>query len=347
MKVVKLISFLLCLLYSISTWASSMPSVDLYRSSQISADYISKHYQKELRAMGAILRSNESFTSYKNNLKLEALTKNLKVKIAKLGEFAYLNISPVFYPSDRSVHISIDVVDKKDSERLAYFLPNPSGSFSDPEGLLQTFAEYQTVENEILVKDKNFKLPKTCPAFHCFMGFEDQRLQKYAPIFNSLVPQNKDKLMAILKEDKNPKKRAIAVFLLAHIQDGEELIKAILPSIYDSDGAVRNNTMRVLAQAVTLVKPKNFPIQDILQAIDFPTEPDRNKALYVISALAAQPQYAAYIRQHAAQIILTQLKMLQPNLSGSAHVILIEISGKYYGQRDYAAWEKWLKANQA
>ena len=56
------------------------------------------------------------------------------------------------------------------------------------------------------------------------------------------------KLASIIKSDMSAQKRASAAYLLAHIEDGRKLVKALLPAVYDPEAKVRNNAMRVLSQ---------------------------------------------------------------------------------------------------
>ncbi len=156
------------------------------------------------------------------------------------------------------------------------------------------------------------------------------------------MPKNQEQIIDILRNDKDENKRAAATLLLAHIKDGQELVKILIPSMYDSSSGVRNNVMRVLGATLAKVKVNDFPIDKAIAALDFPDETDRNKALYILLSLANQPNYARYIRTHAAKLLIDHLKMFQPNLHGNSYAVLTRISGQEYGERDYKAWQDWL-----
>ena len=44
--------------------------------------------------------------------------------------------------------------------------------------------------------------------------------------------------------------------------------------------------------------------------------------------------------------LLAMLRLQQPNNHDFAYLILKAISGQSYGERDYSAWEAWLRAQQ-
>jgi hypothetical protein len=107
--------------------------------------------------------------------------------------------------------------------------------------------------------------------------------------------------------------------------------------------------MRVIGGTLDKTKIDDFPVHDILQALDFPDTTDRNKALYILYSLSKSKQsdsYRSTIAHHASHRLVDLLRLQQPNLHDMAYVLLKQISGKEYGERDYAAWENWLNAVQ-
>jgi hypothetical protein len=99
--------------------------------------------------------------------------------------------------------------------------------------------------------------------------------------------------------------------------------------------------MRVLMQMAQTHPELEFPVRDLVAAFDFPSSSDRNKAGYTLAALAAQPRYRDAIRTGAVPIALRVLRLAQPNNHDPAYEILMQVSGETFGERDYAAWERW------
>jgi HEAT repeat protein len=134
--------------------------------------------------------------------------------------------------------------------------------------------------------------------------------------------------------------RANALFVLAHTNDARRLLPVLANAIYDPASVVRNNAMRVLMQMAQTHPELEFPVRDLVAAFDFPASSDRNKAGYTLAALAGQPRYRAAIRE-AVPVALRVLRSEKPNNHDPAYQILTQISGETFGERDYAAWERW------
>lgn len=247
---------------------------------------------------------------------------------------------------DPIIHFTVDVIDRDDKDRVIQFLPVPGRHIPDPENLIKNWQDYHKLGFAIFYSKKNVPGYKTCPANHCLFGFEDKRFQKYGLLFNELVPKHKNELVQVLRNDQDPQKREAAAYLLAHIKDAKELVHILTPSVYDSNGDVRNSVLRVIGATIEKNKKIEFSLDTILKALDFPTSMDRNKALYILQSLADKPKYVKYIREHALDLLISDLKLLAPNVHGEAYTILKKISGKKFADNDYASWEKWANSQR-
>ena len=340
--------YLVLILFSVANAKVPDPIVlDVYRSNQITAEQIKKEYGKQLRGMIQLYLTPESMSSEENNKKMLKLSESILTGIRKKGDFVLINFSAIKYSGSKVPHFSIEVVDKKDKDRLSHFIKNPEKNVADPDRLIQTWQEYEKIGFKIDYTEKTHPNLKSCPAFHCVFGFEHPLLKKYAAIFNTLVPKDKIQIIEVLQNDKDPRKRQAAAYLLGHLKDGNEIIKILTPFMFDSDNIVRNNAMRVIAETLTKVKNPDFPIDKAIVVLDFPSTTDRNKALYIISSLISQPRYAKYIIDHAGPQLIDVLKLSQENVHGFAYEILRTVSGKKFGERDYKSWENWLKQNKS
>jgi hypothetical protein len=186
-------------------------------------------------------------------------------------------------------------------------------------------------------------LSKTCPAWHCTHGFENSKLAPFLEKFNKLVPPNENKLARILKEDSRPQYRGNAAFLLAHIKNGRAVANYVLGSVGDPSEMVRNNAVRVLGEIAMKHTEIDIPVEPILKVLNFPATTDRNKAGYVLSSLSQKPMNMKPIIQSGGFILFEMLKLKQPNNHDPAYLILKNVSGQNFGERDYHAWENWLK----
>ena len=99
--------------------------------------------------------------------------------------------------------------------------------------------------------------------------------------------------------------------------------------------------MRVLMFLAQRRADVDFPIRDLIAALDFPSSADRNKAAYTVSALADQARYRGVIRAEAVPLALRLLRLEKPNNHDPAYEILTKVSGETLGDRAYAAWERW------
>ncbi len=339
-----LLLLIMLILFSANASAASAPLIiDLYKTNQITLDQILKKHKKHFQKIADIISSSQEINSDKNQKTLLKTTEKIISNIKKMGDFYYVNLSPVIYPNNKTVYITIDIVDQNDEKRKIKFLDQPQKTIPDPDHLISTWDEYQKIGFDLYIKNKIPSQVKSCPAYHCTFGFNDSALKKYQTLFATFVPKNKLQLVQILKSDKDENKRATAAFLLAHLKNGEEIIKILTPSIYDPSNGVRNNVMRVLAETFSKVNNPHFKIKYAIAALSFPAASDRNKALYMISELVDHARYANYVHLRAKNELLEELKLSQLNVHGLAYEILKKISGKDFGDRDYLSWEQWLK----
>ncbi len=320
-------------------------NIDIYRTNQISLEKLKGQVGNQLKEISDIIALSEDLNSNVKGEMAKKLMEDVISKIQAMGEFSFVRVSPVLYPNDKVVYFTVDVVDKKDASRLSHFLPKPNKDIKDASQLIQKWQDYEDVGFSFVWKEKKFLEYKRCPAHHCIFGFDHPDLKKYKDIFNISVPKHKHTLITILRQDKDPQRRASAAYLLAHLKEGGEVINALSPSIFDIDGNVRNNVMRVLGAIAANEPDKHdqFSIEKIVTALDFPIETDRNKALYIMESLVENPKHADYVRKHAAFMLIDHLKLAQPNLHVPSFNILKKISKKNFSRHHYKQWTRWAE----
>lgn len=314
----------------------SVRGIDLFGTTRISIGQIKQRFGNDIeRLVQAIaVHDDRAFID---------LYSKVTLGIQAMGDFAYAELSPVMY-SDREnyCYVTIDVVEKRDQERRLTFLPPPRKQFSDPDGLLAGWRQYEETARALVASGEVKTDRVRCPALHCIWGFDHPDLKKYEEVFQDMVPRNKEILMAILREDEKETHRAHAVFLLAHISDADELVQAILPSIKDSSSRVRNNVMRVLSQIAGQRRDVTIPVDSLLDALDFPSTSERSKALATLDELATREKNKGPLIRKGGPRLIQILKLLQPNNHDYAYGILKKISGNDFGERNYKAWGKWF-----
>ena len=84
-----------------------------------------------------------------------------------------------------------------------------------------------------------------------------------------------------------------------------------------------------------------YPIEALDAALDFPSESDRNKAAYTVRWAAEYEPHRAAIAASTLPDLLRLLQSERPNIHEPAYEALKILSGRDYGDRDYAAWDAW------
>ena len=180
-----------------------------------------------------------------------------------------------------------------------------------------------------------------CPVLHCIAPFDLPELAPYLPRFDDGARRYEEELYAVAANSADASERATALFVLAHTNDAQRLAPVLGRAIYDPNGGVRNNAMRVLIFLAQRRADVDFPLHDLIAALDFPSSADRNKAAYTVAALAGQAKYRDTIRAEAVPAALRLLRLEKPNNHDPAYEILMQVSGETFGDRDYEAWERW------
>lgn len=319
-------------------------TLDVYRSSQLSAVEIDKQYGKELTALANDFLKPQTANELAFPMMKEFLTK-VVTPLMQSGKYAYIGFTPVTYPGSDVIGFSFDVVDKDQAQRLQGFQAKPTGNFPDPANLIASWQKYEKLGFESFFRTRKQAKFTNCPAFHCIYGFEEPMFAPFGKQFNRDVPQYKTQLINILRHDKNDERRSAAAYLLAHLKNGNDVISALMPSMRDSSSQVRNSVMRVLGSTILKVEHPDINLNDVIAALDYPATTDRNKALYMLTSLTLNPKYAAELKIHGCKAVMQQFALSQPNLHDTAYVILTSISNQDYPANNYAAWESWVQQN--
>jgi hypothetical protein len=249
-----------------------------------------------------------------------------------------------FEPSDLAIHITLDVVEKADVQRRMPFRGAPVGIFSDPDGLLAAWREYEEVALNLVEAGEVNPDTEKCPAVHCPFGHSHKNLKRFEKVFSEGVKKNEKALIDVLNQSRSMDDRASAAYLLAYLNDAEKVATLMVPAVKDPEPLVRNNALRVLGDIAEKNKEVILPIKPLLEALDFPRASDRSKAVFAVMMMSSgSQQVREEILKNSIPVLLTLLKGNQPDQRDFSHNILRKVSGKEFPASDYLAWNNWFQ----
>jgi hypothetical protein len=331
--------------------APPVRSIEIYGSSVVDSAAVRAEFGPDiLRFVELGWQAGFNGSVPENAAELEAQMMAIDAKIRSALEsrvpLAYYNFGVgLDFGPPQQVEVSIDVVEKVDEARRMPFRAAPTQELDDPGGLLALWAEYQEKMNALALAGAPMLVDESnCPVLHCVAPFDLPELASYLPRFNDGSREHEDELYAVAANSADASERSMALFVLAHTNDAQRLTPVLGRAIYDANSGVRNNAMRVLMFLAESGADVDFPVRDLIAALDFPNSSDRNKAGYTVAALAEQPKYRDTIRAEAVPAALRLLRVEKFNNHEPAYQILTRISGESFGERDYAAWERWAES---
>jgi hypothetical protein len=285
--------------------------VDVFGSSQVTRDQVLAAAGADLAALvTATENRDDSFGEH-----YEAAT----AAIAKLGDFAYVEISPITYYKPPAVYLTVDLVDAADAKTRMTFADAPTGDVPDPDGLLAAWSAYE--QKAFAVMRTGTASDAGCPVWHCMII--DPSLATDLDDFAKRVPAHEAELAKILREDKDEDERAYAAFLLAHLADGQRVVELLMPAFRDPSHLVRNNAMRVVALIARDHAELDIPLEPVLTALRFPGNTDRNKAGAILAGIVEHdPSRAKAIVAEVGDVLREMAASRQPNNRNFAVEIL-------------------------
>ncbi|HLL21047.1 MAG TPA: hypothetical protein VK427_02900, partial [Kofleriaceae bacterium] len=300
------------------TFGPAQVVIDMFGTEQITLEHLLAVHGAELRTFAeALMRGDHAID-----------TEALLDKLYALGKFA--DVTPALVPMNESgvttYYLTIDFVDHDDAPARMPFLPEPSGTYRDPEGLLADWRRY-----ELMALASPETRRASCPAFHCLGGDRQPGAATLTAKFAARVPAHVEELATILRDDRRALHRAAAASLLAYAKDGPALVKRLVAAFRDGEAFVRNSAMRVVADIALYHHDVEVPVEPVLEALRYPATLDRNKAAAILDGLLSRPNGARLRRTvavRAGATLLAMLRLQQPNNHRYAYRILKAISGQ-------------------
>ncbi len=262
-------------------------------------------------------------------------------KIKVLGNFPYVNVSPILY-GNGDVYITIDLVDADDIYRLKAIrnLKKSNSTVVVPHDLIDKWHLYEEKGANSLLKNHG-REPQHCRSQHC-MFINDKTMECLEEEFIRFVPRYKTAIIKALQQDADPRRREAAAYLLAYLKQPHSVAECLIPAMTDPSPYVRNAATRVLGSLFRHYNPRALPWDTLNAMLDFPDLTDRNKALRVVLSLTKYPENIAVIKSMMSRQLVRLLRARQPNIHDLAYSILRIISKNKFADRDYASWKTWV-----
>lgn len=311
---------------------------------------IEKH--KELR----LFSENLDTTTAK---KLDQLLKQKKALIAQIKnkyDLEFVDIQTIQYPNNEDLYSTIEVVQKKDTNRIKLmqkqeYLDNSTLAKSSTKSKVQGESTQQFASTAELEKKSNDKKSNSndsidkmiefqllamrlifeqkieikndvCPVYHCIAPFNLPQLSSYLTTFNHAAKYEKEQIINALNNDKNQQRRAAAAFLVGHFSDPKEIVRVLTPKLDDNSYLVRNNAMRVIGSTIAKSNLTDIDAKPFISQLDTPSTVVRNKALYVLSTLSMSKNGKKQLQQFGKDKLLNIAHLKQPNNHDIAKIIL-------------------------
>jgi hypothetical protein len=276
--------------------------------------------------------STAEFERQRTALEQELNTKN---------EFSYIKIH-LFKSYSNKVDFIIDFVEHQDSAKRMAFRELNTKEYKDPDGLIEKWIDYAELSGNLFEAGEINDM--SCPVVHCTWAFNHKELRPFLSYFESYVPKNSKVLEEVVVQSSSPQFREAAAYLLAHAKiDNQRLVKILEPTVTDPSSLVRNAGLRILYYAVKEDNTLQIPLDKVIQALDFPSFTDRNKALVILRSLPR----SAFSKEQLKEFLPILLEILEKKDGHNyknAHTVLKSISGEQFSETETHKWREWVNA---
>lgn len=325
---------------------ATLKAVDLYRSDQVTLDFIEAKLGGVIRGF-ARQRGDTRKMLQKSS---EGAKARLEKELSALGRFAYVRVhyAPYITSLERTAYITIDLVDEKHAAERMPFRPAPKKSVADPDGLLSAWRRYSEL-GERLRREGAIDLSErpACPSYYCVYGSAKPELAELEKKLVQGVVPHKKALLEVFHDDADAADRTAALYALAYAPEGREVVDLALTALKDPAVEVRSAALQILADIALYHKSVFVDLTRLLPALDYPSTPERSLAMGALVGLADNPTYRPYLIARGAGRLLELLKLQQPSNHDLAFTLLSMLSKESFGRRDYEAWGRWVFQQQS
>jgi len=222
--------------------------------------------------------------------------------IKKNFSFSYTRCSSVRY-SDFQAFFVVNIVDKGEEHRSKFRAPPRETIALANEDILDTF---DSLQKRMWALFEQGVAPKESVT-NGYLNYDDKEMSHYVLRLNKLVPNYRENLLDVLKNDKNIEKRGKAATLLNWASDTNDSINEIYVLLDDPSSLVRNNITRFMLHYFSQIKQnikKYSIINSLALQLERPSHGDRNKAIYGLLKIAkSDASLIPKIKEHAIKEI--------------------------------------------
>jgi hypothetical protein len=325
--------------------SSTLKSIELYRSSELTIQQIENTLGPELRTYAQLRGSGRKAVEKA----AEEQRAHLEKMLLELGPvaFAQIDYSQYITSAQKTAYITLEIVDKKDAAARMPFRKPPQGSRADPHGLLAAWADYQRAG--LKLRDQGaFDAAErpSCPGFYCTWGSAAPELAGFERRFSDGARGDRKALIGVLEHDRDPANRAAALSVLSYGENGDEVAAEAVSALQDPAPEVRAAALDILSDIAAYHKNVFIEVSRVISALDYPLAVDRAKAMSVLVGLADRAAYRPYVVTRGAPYLSRLLKLQQPSNHDLAFTLLSMLSQQAYDQHDYDAWDAWADGVQ-
>ena len=314
----------------------------------------------EMQIMLTFLDMNQGNPSTQCYHCLIAKKKQVIADIKHQGHFEFVDLQTVYYPKDKNIYTTLEIIDHAHIERMR-FITKPAhhhllrklrtlrnrlrDKLYQHQDVVLKMIQYQALVMRLWLSHQLDHDTNDCPAYHCLSSFHHPALKPYLEIFQQGIVKDKSWIIATLRSDPDPERRAAAALLVGHFQEPAEIITLLSSCMNDTEMEVRNNILRVIATTLYKSHLSHLDIMPFIQLLDSPYVTDRNKALGILTVLADSQRGKTQIIQHGGRQLVALLHLTQPDNHDLAYILLQKVSHQHFGDHDYQRWQDWIRAH--
>lgn len=311
-------------------------NVDVFGAEDKISAAILKEYEAEVSSFEAELFAKRlSGLSAKESDDYQHRQLQLETQVAKKFNFAAVKFDTVYYP-DKSLYTTINVLNQ--APQTAFYTAYP---LKKPYDIVDRMYLFSREAASIYAKHPEIGEHMSCKDFHCIVP-ENSAIQKNLDYLRSSVPRQMAFIDEVMFTDKNLARRRAAIFLLAYYPSIEEIHARLDKLLKAEDRFILHDTLRVYGELLIKYPKLKLDLSRPMELLHHYDEAIRNKSLLLINAAAEQKQLKRFIVEQGANELLNLLKLKQPNNHDVAYQILLKTTNQKYGDRDYAAWQRYL-----
>jgi hypothetical protein len=318
-------------------------AIQIYGSQRLSEADFEKKFGPQIKAwLDARSRGTK-----KDRARARSLRKRLVAAVKQRGEFGWVRLTEAQLESKRNVKyllLMFDVIEKKDMATRYPFRSAPTKTVEDKSGLINDWMRFYSLGWQRVRSGEVPAERGDCPAFFCPEGIQEghSEIDALKDKFDNKMPSNEAGIAKVLEQDKDPKRRAAALYLLSYLDDGSKVAEYAARGLFDDSSTVREAATAVFSDLTVYHKDVPVPVQKVTRLIDSPYPEDRGRALALVLSLADNPDYESFIISTVADEIVKLLRVKNSANKEMAHTVLTILSGEVYPVDDYDAWENWL-----